>query len=82
MKRKGWTDVQRRKQAAYCKSTQPWTASTGPKTNVGKSRSSLNAAKHGMRSAEILRLLSLLAAHNRYLDSLYNIEVKGYSQTS
>lgn len=54
--------------AEQCKATQPWKAATGPRTPDGKAASAQNALKHGMRSAEVLRLLSLLAEQNRYLD--------------
>jgi hypothetical protein len=39
----GWTPERRAKQAEAIKRWKPWERSTGPKTDVGKNRSSRNA---------------------------------------
>jgi len=36
---------------ASARRIKPWEYSTGPRTEAGKARSSLNALKHGCRSA-------------------------------
>ena len=46
---KGWTDERRAKAAERIKHTRPWEKATGPRTEKGKKRSSMNALKHGKR---------------------------------
>lgn len=65
--RSGWTPERRAKQSAMMRRLKPWTRSTGPKTPQGKKRSSLNAYKHGMRSAALLRLRAVMAMQSRWL---------------
>ncbi len=50
----GWTAERKAKQAEMIRQWQPWKQSTGPLTIEGKGNSSLNAFKHGLRSAEWL----------------------------
>jgi hypothetical protein len=44
---KGWTDERRKRQAERIRAQKPWEKSTGPRSEAGKARSSLNAYKHG-----------------------------------
>lgn len=70
---KGWTDERRRKAAERIRQAKPWKKSTGPRTEEGKRRSSLNAFKHGGRSRqyhEITTLLQLNAAFLRLANEL------------
>jgi hypothetical protein len=50
----GWSPERRARQAALVRSWAPWRRSTGPKTEAGKARCSMNALKHGFRSAATL----------------------------
>lgn len=43
----GWTQARRERQAAAIHGWQPWSKSTGPRTEAGKARSSRNADKGG-----------------------------------
>lgn len=43
----GWTEERRRKQAESIKKWKPWEKSTGPLTEMGKRRSSMNAIISG-----------------------------------
>ena len=45
-----WTETERECQSALIQNWQPWKLSTGAKTAKGRSTSSQNALKHGMRS--------------------------------
>jgi hypothetical protein len=44
-----WSEEQRRLQAARIRQRQPWLKSTGPRSEDGKKRSSMNAFKGGTR---------------------------------
>jgi signal transduction histidine kinase len=68
---KHWTEAARAAAAERARRTQPWTCSTGPKTDIGKLVSRMNALKHGMRSrirAEPYRIIKeRLRAIERYI---------------
>ena len=51
-----WKDEGRAKQAERIKMWKPWLKSTGPKTEEGKSVSSMNAFKTGVHSADLREL--------------------------
>ena len=61
----GWTTERSKKQSERIREWKPWEKSTGPKTELGKAKTSKNAFKHGMRSAEIQELHDLLAEFKR-----------------
>jgi hypothetical protein len=42
-----WTAEEKHKQSQLIKRWQPWSKSTGPKTQAGKEKSKMNARKHG-----------------------------------
>lgn len=46
----GWTPERRARQSKLIKQWKPWNRSTGPQTNEGKTRSSHNAYKGGVRA--------------------------------
>jgi hypothetical protein len=86
----GWTPERRARQAALIRRWAPWRRSTGPKTDAGKARCSMNALKHGYRSRatigeyrRIRRLLRLVArniailrAHIRARDQAARPQIK------
>ena len=51
----GWSPERRARQAVLIQGWAPWRRSTGPKTEAGKTRSSMNALKHGYRSQARIR---------------------------
>ncbi len=67
-----WTEDAKQKQRDAIKRWAPWTKSSGPKTSIGKSRSSLNAVKHGMRSVQGKRLLKLFSRQRQFIRSVYS----------
>ena len=62
-----WTEEKRAEKKALIYKHKPWEASTGPKTPVGKTISSYNAHKHGLRSAEMKRLEEAMRAQSRFV---------------
>jgi hypothetical protein len=62
-----WSEEQRRLQAARIRQRKPWLKSTGPRSEAGKQRSSMNAFKGGTRKnlrefARLIRGLKLPCA--------------------
>ena len=55
-----WTEEARAKQAEQIKSWKPWSKSTGPQTEEGKSASSMNALKAGAHSADMRDIEAIL----------------------
>ena len=50
----GWTSERRARQAILIRTWKPWEQSTGPKSDVGKAASAMNARIHGLRSRDFL----------------------------
>jgi hypothetical protein len=66
--RNGWTPERRAKQAEKIQKWRPWEQSTGPRSPVGKTASSMNAWKGGHR--EMLRELArVMAQQSERLES-------------
>ena len=62
----GWTPERRKKQSQLIQNWKPWKNSTGPRTVQGRAISSMNALKHGMRSAEVRATESAIAMLARF----------------
>lgn len=54
----GWSQERRKRQSLLIHRWNPSNRSTGPRTDVGKARSSLNALKHGGRSKSTNEMMS------------------------
>jgi hypothetical protein len=65
----GWTLERRAKQAEAIRRWQPWTRSTGPRTQDGKERTRMNGYKGNMREA-LRTLARALRAQERELRDL------------
>ena len=62
----GWTPERQKKQSELIQKWKPWKKSTGPRTAQGRKTSSMNALKHGMRSAENREVEKLIAQLARF----------------
>ncbi len=49
-----WTPERRKKMSKDIHKWRPWDRSTGPRTDLGKSRSAYRALKSGTNSAEVI----------------------------
>lgn len=71
---KGWTEERRRAQAERCRANKPWDKSTGPKTEAGKARVSMNAYKYGS-DTRCKKLMRDILKHNRaFVKSVWEFE--------
>lgn len=62
-KRANWSLERRQQQALRCRQFQPWTKSTGPRTELGKARSSLNSrSDQNKRKARNFDIVAALVA--------------------
>ncbi len=60
-KRASWSLERRQQQALRCQQVQPWTKSTGPRTELGKARSSLNSrSNRNKRDAKNFDIIAVL----------------------
>ena len=68
-----WTPEARLKQALAIRSWSPWTKSTGPRSPAGKSVSSRNAWKGGVRAnaASYAAILRMISRANQKVNSLF-----------
>lgn len=71
----GWTEERKRKQAEAIRRWKPWEKSTGPKTEEGKARVSLNAWKHGMRTRDLHEYEVLLDLNAAFLKQLGRLKI-------
>ncbi|MCX2979745.1 hypothetical protein EYC98_02580 [Halieaceae bacterium IMCC14734] len=62
-----WTEERRQRQSELIRSWKPWESSTGPRSAVGKSGSAQNSFKTGAHTAELRRIMNLLAEQGRLL---------------
>ncbi|MBI2234758.1 MAG: hypothetical protein HYU57_07245 [Micavibrio aeruginosavorus] len=67
-KSRRWTPELRERQARRTRSQKPWLKSTGPRTESGKARSKMNAAKHGLRSRDYRMICRLLRECRKEID--------------
>ncbi len=65
-----WTAEQKAVQAEKIRQWKPWLKSTGPRTIPGKYKTSQNALKHGLRTAEWIN------DERRYNELLRNIDAQ------
>lgn len=63
----GWSEERRARQRDAIRTWQPWTKSTGPSTDKGKLRASMNRLRHGRRASSMRRLEALLRMHRQWL---------------
>ncbi|MCB1530968.1 MAG: hypothetical protein H6853_04575 [Rhodospirillales bacterium] len=71
----GWTEERKRKQAEAIRRWKPWEKSTGPKSEAGKARVSLNAWKHGMRTRNLQEYEELLRLNAAFLQQLGRLRI-------
>lgn len=67
---KGWSIERRKAQAERCRANKPWEKSTGPQSEQGKAKSSMNAYKHGLNSQTVKELRKILRLQRLHLKSM------------
>lgn len=67
---KGWSPERRARQAILIRQRAPWKKSTGPRSAAGKAASSMNAMRHGFRSAGYRELCAALRLQKRFVARL------------
>ncbi len=76
----GWTERRKKQQACAIRRWKPWEKSTGPQSQVGKKKTSMNALKEGHRAASAKEIVTALRYHRAFLkhmtDSLKADEVE------
>lgn len=56
-----------------CKANKPWKNSTGPKTDAGKTNSSMNAETHGGFGKDMMALREALRAQDLFLKNFMDM---------
>lgn len=65
-----WTEEARQKQREIIMKSKPWEKATGPKTEEGKKKASMNSCKHGLRTRKFDDLSYALWMQKRYRHAL------------
>lgn len=71
---KGWTEERRKAQAERCRANKPWKKATGPKSEEGKARSSMNAFKHGGQEAAKSLIKEALFHNAEFLKAVQTLQ--------
>ena len=69
-----WTKEQRAELSLAIQERKPWDRSTGPRTTEGKTRSSKNALKHGVRSQVVKEFRRVVRENRRF--GLFDFEAQ------
>lgn len=70
MKKRAWTEEQRKAQAEILRERRPWEKSTGPKSAECKAKVAQNSVKHGLRGGFFRATANFLAEQNRILKEI------------
>ena len=79
-RKSSWTPERKAAAAARCRANKPWQYSTGPVTQNGKMRASLNATKHGRRSQPFPCAVMLMKTHKICLHYFERMEAMDYER--
>lgn len=71
---KEWTQERRNAQAERCRKNKPWEHATGPKTEAGKIRASMNAYKGGGFALEKQIYQGMFRANHKFVKAVIQIE--------